>query len=210
MSRYWYTDFTDGYTGWSLYGTEQTHNAQNCFDILARNRTPRITKEAAAGIVGNFTWESGMNTGQWEHGYGMDPSSGFGLAQWTPSTKYSNYIGTTAMEEMCDGDLQMEFLLYNTPDQWSTYYVDMNTGYSSYYEVTVPILHNINEYFQSTDDPQDLAVAWMVYWERGANGPYAHFDERKQYAQYWYDNLKYMSVPIWLLAKAARYWRDKR
>lgn len=206
MSNFWYTDFTDGYTGWSLYGPEQTHNAQNIADILSAYRNPKITKSAAMGIIGNMTWESGLNTGQWEHGYNMDPSSGFGLAQWTPSTKFSNWAGSTSMEIMCDGDLQMEFLLENDPNQWSTYYVDMNTGYSSYYDVTVPILYTIEDYFESNEDPETLAVAWMVYWERGS-AEYAHFEERQQYARYWYDHLKYQYIPIWLLAKAAREWR---
>ena len=203
----WDYVYTDGYPGWSLYGPEQSNNAQLAMTRFAKSkRQTGMTKSAAAGIIGNFTWESGLNPGQWEHGYNQSPSSGFGLAQWTPSTKYTNWLGSTDPDEMSDGDNQIDFLLANNPNQWSTYFVDMNTGYSSYYNVTVPILPTIEDYYSSTDDPQTLAVAWMVYWERG-NALYAHFDERKDYAQYWYDNLDFNAVPIWLLCKAAQEWR---
>ena len=209
MSSFIYV-VTDSAPGWTLYGSEQTNNAQCVADKLSRyrfNGSEHITKEAMAGIVANMTWESGLNPGQWEIGYNYDPNSGFGLAQWTPSTKISNYIGSTDPDLMADGDMQVDYLL-DTPAQWSTTYVDMNTGYSAYYDVTVPILPTMEDYFRSTDSPEDLAVAWMVYWERG-NALYAHFTERRQYADYWYNNLDYSYVPIWLLAKAADNWRMK-
>ena len=204
----WYYQYTDAYTGWSLYGTEQTNNAQLAMDRLAKSkRQTGMTKQAAAGIIANFTWESGLNPGQWEHGYNMDPSSGFGLGQWTPSTKFTNWLGSSDPAERSNGTKQVEFLLLNNPNQWSTYYVDMNTGYSSYYDVTVPILPTINDYYTSTDNPDELAVAWMVYWERG-NADYAHFPERRDYALYWYEHLKWQPFPIWLLCKKAQEWRE--
>lgn len=206
-SMAWNYDYTDGYTGWTLYGPEQTENAQLCFNALSRATSPRITKQAAAGIVGNFTWESGLNTGQWEHGYNMDPESGFGLGQWTPSTKYTNWLTTDTIEERVNGDNQIDFLLAK-PEQWSTYYVDMETGYSSYYDVTVPILPTMADYFRSTEDPETLAVAWMVYWERG-DAQSAHFEQRQDYARYWFDNLNYSNL-IWLYAKAANRWRTEK
>ena len=48
------------------------------------------------------------------------------------------------------------------------------------------------------EDPETLAVAWMVYWERGS-AEYAHFEERQEYARYWYENLNFVSGYIWLL-----------
>lgn len=204
----WNYDYTDGYTGWTLYGEEQTENAQLCFNALSRATNPRITRQAASGIVGNFTYESGLNTGQWEHGYNMDPAYGFGLGQWTPSTKYTNWLTTDTIEERVNGDNQIDFLLEKI-DQWSTYYVDMETGYSSYYDVTVPIFPTMADYLRSTEDPETLAVAWMVYWERG-DAQSAHFDERKEYARYWYDNLDYSGGLIWLYAKAANRWRTEK
>jgi hypothetical protein len=38
----------------------------------------------------------------------------------------------------------------------------------------------------------------MVYWERGS-AEYAHFEERQEYARYWYENLNFVSGYIWLL-----------
>lgn len=198
---YWYTNFTDGYTGWSLYGQEMTHNAENIFDILHKSN---VTRNAAAAICGNFTWESGLNTGQWQHGMNMIPESGFGLGQWTPSTKFSDYIGSTAMEDMCNGLSQIEFLLYDTA-QWSTYYVDLNTGYSAYYEIYVPIYPTMEDFLRAEDDLGGMAAAWMVYWER-PNALYQHLQERQDYADYWYNNIKW-KLPAWLIARAAQQWR---
>ena len=166
-----------------------------------------VVTDSAPGWTLYGTEQSGLNPGQWEIGYNYDPSRGFGLAQWTPSTKISNYIGSTDPDLMADGNIQIDYLL-NTPSQWSTYYVDMNTGYSSYYNVTVPILPTMEDYFASTASPEDLAVAWMVYWERGSS-LYSHFTERKAYSLHWYNELDYSYVPIWLLAKSADNWRMK-
>lgn len=192
----WIYDYTDGYPGWTLYGEEQTNNAQLCFTYLPK-KIPYLTKSACAGIVGNFTWESGLNPGQWEHGQNMDPESGFGLPQYTPSTKYTNTLDPDTIEERCNGNNQIDYLV-DHPGQWSTYYVNMETGYSAYYDVTVPILPTVEDYYRSNEDPETLAVAWMVYWERGS-AEYAHFEERQEYARYWYDNLNFVSGYIWLL-----------
>lgn len=200
----WHSVWTDGHPGWSLYGTEQSDNAQMIAEALAGS-VHNITKEAASGIIGNMTSESFLNPGQWEMGYNMAPSSGFGLGQWTPSTKFSNWLGTTNPAQMQQGDKQIEFLLLNNPNQWSSYYVDMNTGYSSYYGFYVPILPTIEDYFHSTASVADLAKAWMVYWERPAPGGE---NQRVANAEYWFDHIDYHArAPIWLIAKASQNWR---
>ena len=203
----WHSVWTDGHPGWSNHGTEQSDNAQMIAEALAGSSIG-ITKNAASGIIGNMTRESFLNPGQWEMGYNMAPSSGFGLGQWTPSTKFSNWLGSTNPVNMQQGDKQIEFLLLNNPNQWSSYYVDMNTGYSSYYDVYVPILPTITDYFLSNATVAELATAWMVYWERpgsGGAGTQLRIDE----AEYWFDHIDYVAhAPIWLIAKASQNWRQ--
>ena len=200
----WHYVYTDGYPGWTTYGTEQSDNAQAIADRLAN--LGYVTKPAAVGIIANMTHESWLNPGQWELGSNMDPSRGFGLGQWTPSTKYTNWLGSVDPDTMSDGNSQMDFLIANTPNQWSTIYVDMNTGWSSYYNVHVPILATLNDYLRSNASYQDLTTAWMVYWER-PNAGTAGLPSRLDHADYWNEHINFRSFPIWLICKAAQQWR---
>ena len=202
----WNYYWTDGVPGWTTYGPEQCENAQMIADFLSSYRNIDIKKGAAVGIIANFTHESWLNPGQWELGSGMNPSDGFGLGQWTPSTKYSNWLGSTDPDEMSDGDNQMDFLITNSPNQWSTYYVNMSTGYSSYYDVYVPILATLDDYLRSPASYEDLTTAWMVYWERPAAGT-AALARRLEYAEFWDSYIDWNKFPIWLICKAAQEWR---
>lgn len=202
----WVYNWTDGHPGWTQYGPEQSENAQAIAERLASYRDVTIERNAAVGIIANMTHESWLNPGQWELGSNYSPSAGFGLGQWTPSTNYSNWLGSTAVSDMADGDNQIDYLL-GTPGQWSTYYVDMNTGWSSYYNVHVPILATMTDYLTSNATIQDLTTAWMVYWERPAAGT-AGLAQRIAHAEYWDQNIDYHGgFPIWLICKAAQNWR---
>ena len=204
MSSFIY-NWTDSHPGWTQYGPEQTQNAQAIADRLASYGG--ITRSAAIGVIANMTHESWLNPGQWELGSNYSPSAGFGLGQWTPSTKYSNWLGSTDPDVMSDGNNQLDFLLDNTPNQWSTYYVDMNTGWSSYYNVYVPILATLDDYWIAEDTIEDMTTAWMVYWERPAAGT-AGLASRIAHAQYWDTVIDYhVTIPIWLICKAAQNWR---
>ena len=50
------------------------------------------TLNSVAAMLGNMQSESTINPGIWEN---LDPiiSNGYGLVQWTPSTKYSEWAG---------------------------------------------------------------------------------------------------------------------
>ena len=50
------------------------------------------TLNAVAAMLGNMQSESTINPGIWE---GLDPFvGGYGLVQWTPYTKYSDWAGS--------------------------------------------------------------------------------------------------------------------
>ena len=136
------------------------------------------TYNAGIAVIGNLEQESGINPGQWQGGYNIgdwdNNSCGFGLAQWTPGRKYAIYIGyptgSPPVSEAADGERQMQFLI-NTPSQWSTGLVDMNTGYSSYYGITVPILPNMAAFAASNASIEDR---FLPIVERRVSGGYLY------------------------------------
>lgn len=200
MAQYngWYYEDIDTVPNWIQYGTEQTENAQKIFNYLTRQG---VKPNPANAIIGNFQHESYLNPAQWELGYNKDPAYGYGLGQWTPSTKITNDY---PYPDRLDGDNQLDFLMSDS-GQWSTRFVNMDTGYSSYYEVFVPIIPSLQDFFENnTDSVDDLALAWAVYWERPNNEHLAE-QARKDYADHWAETNK--ALPIWLICKLAEKWR---
>ena len=170
--------------GSGYYSVDVTNNAQLVYDNLINQG---VTLEATCAIIGNWQYESGLNPGQWQHGYSVGDwgSAGLGMGQWTPASKLADYIGSYAETDVADGDNQLAYFLA-TPSQWSTYYLNPD-GSSSYYGLSgLPYIDNLNDFLHSTEDTQTLATLFMVCWER-CNKNYQHLDTRKSYAQYWYD-----------------------
>lgn len=108
-----------------------------------------FTLNAIAAILGNMEAESTINPGIWE---GLAPySGGYGLVQWTPYTKYSNWAGSNWENA---GNKQLSRIVYefNNGIQWSTEY-----GHS----VQMTAL----EFKRSTADVYTLADAFLRNYE---------------------------------------------
>lgn len=52
------------------------------------------TRNAVAGMLGNMQSESSINPGRWQSDRvgGSSEGHGYGLVQWTPYTKYTNWV----------------------------------------------------------------------------------------------------------------------
>ena len=196
---------------WSTqYWAVGNYDSQNVLDnALAANayinkEFKRSKHNARVAVIANLCLEStGINPGQWEGGGNYDPSSGFGIAQWTPSTKFTDWLGSTDPTDMQDGDKQMEYLTTNDA-QWrgDLDWVDEH-GYCAYYDLYVPIIRSLSDFFYTAGSLEDMTTAWMVYWERPLVG-HEGLQQRIFYAEY-FDQLlpdrfkrkeKYM--PIWM------------
>ncbi len=95
---------------------QMTGNAQYILNyLMARG----WTKEAVCAMLGNMQSESTINPGIWQ---GLDSSRvdlGYGLVQWTPSTKYTSWaIGRGYAIGDIDG--QLERIIYEKENsiQW--------------------------------------------------------------------------------------------
>lgn len=198
--------WTDSPPGWATYGTEQTQNAQDIdMHLAARGLSPNVRY----AIIGNLQKESYLNPGQWELGSNYSPSAGFGLGQWTPSTKVSDVTGT-APAAMMDYISQLDILLQNSPNQWSTVFVNSN-GWSNYYNMSVPYFATFNDFLNdTTHSVPELTKAYMACWERPA-AQYAGVQERIEYANHWAGiqpgPMTITPALFVILAKAALTWR---
>jgi LysM repeat protein len=101
-----------------LTTSQQMNNAQ----IIAShfiNANTGWTKESIAALIGNMHHESSVNPDMHELGYGDSPSRGYGLVQWTPMTKYTDWANANGLP-WDSGDSQLSRIDYevNNNIQW--------------------------------------------------------------------------------------------
>ena len=142
------------------------------------------TLNAAAAMLGNIQTESHINPGIWEN---LDPFvGGYGLVQWTPYTKYSNWAGADWEN---NGPKQCERLVW-----------ELENGVQWYPTERYPM--TFEEFSRSINPVQMLAQAFLYNYERPAdlNQPW-----RSTQALYWYEFLGGVpSIPPWLLFKFSK------
>lgn len=153
-----------------------------------------VTKEAAAAMLGNMQTESTINPGIWE---GLNPYvGGYGLVQWTPYTKYSEWAGSGWQN---NGDKQCERIIYEAANnlQW---FENPNAPI-----VNPPI--TLAEFLKSTLDVGTLANYFLWYYEHPA---VTIQPNRATQAREWYDFLGGVTppqpttrtkIPVWMMCK---------
>lgn len=77
------------------------------------------TKESIAALCGNMSTESSLNPDMHELGYNDSPTRGYGLVQWTPMTKYTDWATASGLP-WDSGDSQLARIDYevNNNIQW--------------------------------------------------------------------------------------------
>lgn len=108
------------------------------------------TKNAISGVLGNMQTESTINPGLWQNltvGTG-----GFGLVQWTPATKFTDWADAHAFEHD-DGNAQL---------QW----IDEETAPTGEWIPTSKYPLSFEEFKRSTESPSYLADAYLKNFER--------------------------------------------
>lgn len=156
-----------------------------------------FTTSAMAAMFGNMQSESSINPGIWEN---LKPfEGGYGLVQWTPYTKYSEYAGADWQN---NGDKQCYRIIYELRYglQWSKEY---------YHSIDM----SFQEFANSTDSPEFLAHAFLSNYENPAKWPQP---QRGVQARAWYNFLVEngypddstggggvtpAELPIWLMFK---------
>lgn len=157
-----------------LTNEEMQNNAYCFYSYMA---THGWTLNAIAGALGCIEHESTINPGIWQSLI-INPSGGFGLVQWTPSTNFTTWADSKGYEHD-DGTAQCEWIDSVTEEvgQW--------IATSAYPET-------FSEFKVSTKEPEYLAKAWINNFER----PGVVYDPTED-AKKWYEYLKNMTpIPI--------------
>lgn len=176
-SASWHAKNTGGY---SRTSQEAFDNAICTYAELSRRGW---TLNAICAVYGNMEAESGYNPWRWESdnvpSYPSMPSYGYGLPQFTPSSKYIDSAYAQAYTNYNphwsdhtgspdDGEAQIQFI-----DEHADYY--STTAYPLSYA----------EFKVSTMSAGDLAKAWLYNYERPAD-PTSTENDRADCAEYWY------------------------
>ena len=114
------------------------------------------TANAIAGMLGNFQHESTINPGRYQ---GDVPSgSGWGLAQWTPSSKYTNWCDENGLVwHHMDSALKRIIYEFENGIQYDNTPADSNYGISS------------QNFITSTEAPFWLAGCFVMNYEKPAS-----------------------------------------
>lgn len=143
---------------------DMKENAKMVFERLSKRG---FSRNAICAILANMECESTINPGIWEN---LQPYiGGYGLVQWTPYEKYSEWAGADWQN---NGDAECDRIAYEF-DHGIQYYATNNYPLSA------------AEFKVSNESPEYLAGAWMENYER----PWSYQTEwyRKERAKYWYD-----------------------
>ncbi|MBO7183056.1 MAG: hypothetical protein J6V49_02875 [Bacteroidales bacterium] len=169
----------------------QAEMENNVIIIASYFRGLGWTDNAIAAMCGNMQVESFLNPAQFEMGKNFSPAYGFGLVQWTPRTKFSDWAGA---DWETDYDLQLQRIKYELENdlQW-TYNVNMN----------------FPDFSTSTDSVSYLTEVFERNYENPLDWQ-ASITQRVNNAESWYvflGNTPTPKIPVWLLFKIR--WNNK-
>jgi len=131
------------------------------------------TVNAIAGMLGNLQAESTMNPGRWQSESVGNVSMGYGLVQWTPSTKYTEWATSNGFNDYSEMDSNLARIVYEVENnlQW----IATNTYSFSF-----------KEFSQSTSNVSELAKAFLLCYERPADQSESVQNYRSELALNWY------------------------
>lgn len=153
---------------------EMQNNAQIIFNTLLLKGW---TKNAIAGMLGNMQKESTINPGIWQN-LNPNPSLGWGLVQWTPSTNFTDWAAANGYAND-DGDAQL-------------IWIDTVTASVGQWIPTTQYPETFEEFKVSTQTPEYLADCFLKNFERPGE---IDQPDRQRYARYWFDWWEGSPVP---------------
>ena len=180
-----------------LSRAEQDNNAIKFYYVMTRLG---FSYNAILGMLANLQSESTINPGIWE---GLNPyGGGYGLVQWTPYTKYSDWAGS-GWEN--NGQKECERINYESQNglQWFGNPAAGSIGYPT----TPPV--SFAQFKESDLDPVTLADYWLLYYEHPREDllPSRHSENVNNVA--YYDDLLGGGGPVPPVGKKFKWWMAK-
>ncbi len=149
---------------------QMTVNAQYILNYL---RKKGWTKNAVCGMLGNMQTESTINPGIWQSLKENNLKGGFGLVQWTPATKYTDWADSNNLTR-ANMDSELKRILYEVRE-------NKQFTSTSNYNMT------FSQFTQSTKSAYYLACAFLHNYEKPKNA--SQDETRGNQATYWYNTL---------------------
>lgn len=147
------------YYGSTFSSSEPLNMAQmevNAVYIWAYLSVKGWTMSAVAGLLGNMQAESSINPGRWQSDSVGWESGGYGLVQWTPTTKYINWCNSEGFSDPSEMDNNLARIVYEVENKIQWYATD---SYNFSFE----------EFTKSGEDAGTLAKAFLLNYERPAD-----------------------------------------
>ena len=171
----------------SYYGS--TYDSSNALTITQMQVNARyiyyallshgFTINAIAGILGNMEVESSMNPGRWQSDRvgGSTEGHGYGLVQWTPYTKYTEWCTSNGYVDPSEMDNNIRRIAYEIENniQW--------IGVGAYSDMS------FDDFRKSTLDAGTLAKAFVLCYERPADQSESHLNYRASLGEKWFEFL---------------------
>jgi len=164
----------------ALTQTQMELNAQYIYRALTHEGW---SLSAICGLLGNMQYESSINPGRWQSDDVGNTSMGYGLVQWTPATKYINWVGSGKDYSTMDNNLAR-----------IEYEVSNNIQYIA--STSYPTPSTFREYTLSPLNPYFLACVFAWNYERSWVVLYGTEEEKEALRQkrggaanYWYEYL---------------------
>lgn len=170
----------------SLTQSEMENNADI---VISYYRSIGINDKTIAALLGNMRAESSVNPLREEVG-----GSGFGLVQWTPRSVLQNHCNALGLSPYTSGDVQLQVIIseirgQSGTNEWYSTQAFINNYLNS--GATNDMVGITGQQFLSNSmgwEPDKLAVLFMVCYERPSYNPDVnHYQQRKQYANTWYE-----------------------
>jgi hypothetical protein len=167
----------------ALTDSEQAINAQYILNYMRSQFG--WTKQAACGMIGNMEVESKMSPGAWQ-GFTTSTTTakGYGIVQWTPSTKYFNWNIAEGYTDTClEGQLhRIQYEVNNPSLQWSSGNKTPNMSFYNFTQSTQSA-STLGGYFVACYEKPDS-------WLQGSASQKASIENtRGEKAAIWYNQL---------------------
>lgn len=170
-----YGSYYGSYIGESepLTSSEMSMNAKYIYSYL---KAKGWSLNAISGMLGNLQAESTMNPGRWQSEDVGNTSLGYGLVQWTPSTKYTEWASSNGFTDYSEMDSNLARIIYEVENnlQW------IATDTYSY---------SFKEFSTSGLTVSELAKAFLLCYERPADQSESVQNYRSSLAEAWYTEL---------------------
>ena len=136
----------------NLSSSEQEQNARTFYEFF---KGRGWSSQAICAMLGNIQVESSINPGIWEN---LEPfAGGYGLVQWTPYTKYSEWASERGLSWENNGDAECLRIIYESEN-----------GLQWFSNPAAPIVDpplSFEEFSKSELDPDVLANYFLWYYE---------------------------------------------